>query len=144
MPLYEYGGTHGLDYANGHHGDATNSIMSSSQSSIRMGRYTSIYSKRVVWSNGGGVTRLRLWAWGGRRTLTRYELMRTVQGTPVNIWARALEINCGRRAIIVSAFRAYGLIGLMTHSLAISGKCIFLPRVWMTRCVIGLAKIIRL
>jgi len=142
MPRYEYGEMRGLGYENGHRGDATSSIMSSSQSSIRTGRYTPIYSKQVVWCSGGGVTRLRLWAWGGRRKHTRYELMRTVQGTPVNIWARALEINYGRRVIIVSAFRAYGLIGLMTHKLESSGKSIFPPRLLTMRCVIGLAKII--
>jgi len=143
MPQYEYGEMRGRVFANGRPVAAKNSITALSLSSMKMGRYMCTYSKQVVWNSGGGVTRLRLSAWGGRQKHTRYELMRTVRATPANIWARALALRIGRQTITVSVFRVNGLIGLLIHTQANSGESTFPLRPWMMRCVIGLGKVLR-
>lgn len=143
MPQNEYGEMRGRVSANGRPGAAQNFITASSQSSMKMGRYMCTYSKRVVWHSDGGKTRLRLSVWGGRQKHTRYELLQMVRAMPVNIWARALGLQIGRRTFIVSVFRVNGLIGLLIHTQANSGESTFPLRPWMMRCVIGLGKVLR-
>ena len=138
MPALNGGGRHGLDYGNGQPTMPTNSITSSSQSSIKRGRFMFISWRLVKYRNGGGKITAAPAGWDIWLRLEHVIHTHQAHNMLQSISPKARAFWIGHRAFIVSASVKNGLTMRLMTARASNGGFFYRQRHLTMRLDIGL------